>query len=102
MAFDLYACYPRATLAASQAAYRRAIAEEQLDHSDLALPAGNVPPRPTTAEALALVLANHERGQRVEGYTPQPRKFGAPLSSNGHYSHPTATAAGPTTGAASL
>lgn len=62
MTFDLFLAYPRATLAASQAAYRRAIALEQLDHSDLALPAGNVSPRLTTAEQLALVLANAERG----------------------------------------
>jgi hypothetical protein len=62
MAFDLYACYPRATLAASQAAYRRAVADQQLDHSDEALPAANVTPRLTTAEALALVASNAERG----------------------------------------
>lgn len=80
MAFDLYAAYPRPTLAASQAAYAAALANLQLNHSDEALPAANVTPRLTTAEALALVQANHERGRRVEGYTPQPRKFGAPLS----------------------
>jgi hypothetical protein len=80
MPFDVYATYPRASLAASQAAYRRAIANEQLDHSDLALPATNVSPRLTTAEQLSLVLANHTRAKPAEGYTPQPRKFGAPPS----------------------
>lgn len=63
MPFDLYACYPRATLAASQAAYRHAIADLQMDHSNEALPAGNVTPCLTTAEGLALVAANAERGQ---------------------------------------
>jgi hypothetical protein len=77
MPFDLYACYPRATLAASQSAYRRALAEEQMNHSDLALPAANVSPRLTTAESLALVLANHTRGKPAEGYTPAPRKYGS-------------------------
>ena len=61
MAFDLYAAYPRPTLAASQAAYAAALANLQLNHSDEALPASNVSPRLTTAEQLALVLANRDR-----------------------------------------
>ena len=63
MAFDVFAAYPRPTLAASQAAYRLALANKQLSHSDEALPASNVTPRLTTAEQLALVLANAERGR---------------------------------------
>ena len=77
MPFDLYAAYPRASLAASQAAYAAALANEQMDHSDLALPAANVTPRLTTAEALAEVARNATRGRPDEGYTPQPRKYGA-------------------------
>jgi len=61
MAFDVYAAYPRASLAASQAAHRLALANEQLNHSDEALPASNVSPRLTTAEALAEVARNAER-----------------------------------------
>ncbi len=79
MAFDLYAAYPRPTLAASQAAYAAALANLQLNHSDEALPASNVSPRLTTAEQLALVLANHVRAKPAEGYEPLPRKYGAGL-----------------------
>lgn len=79
MAFDLYATYPRPSLAASQAAYRLALANLQLNHSDEALPASNVSPRLTTAEALAEVLANHTRGKPQTGYEPAPRKYGAGL-----------------------
>ena len=63
MAFDVYAAYPRTSLAASQAAHRLALANEQLNHSDEALPASNVSPRLTTAESLAAVLANAQRGR---------------------------------------
>lgn len=61
--FDPVLSYPRASVAASLAACTRAIANEQLDHSDLALPASNVSPRQTTAEALAEVARNAERGR---------------------------------------
>jgi len=61
MAFDVFAAYPRPTLAASQAAYRAALANLQLNHSDEALPASNVSPRLTTAEQLAEVARNAER-----------------------------------------
>lgn len=64
MPFDPCAAYPRASVAASLEACARASRLEQLDHSDLALPASHVSPRLTTAEALAERLAFAERDRR--------------------------------------
>ncbi len=72
MPFDPILSYPRATVAQSLAACQRAVRDEQLDHSDLALPASNVTHRLTTAEAIALVAANHARSLAMPallGYT---------------------------------